>query len=858
MAGRGLDPAAHLPVSQPHDPAERDADRLAYAALRATPTAPIAPASTTIGSRSTLLANDVRPYFEPRFGRDLGGVRMHVDAGAARATRAIHTESFTIGRDVPFAQSAYAPRSDHGRELIAHELAHVVQQGMAPAIHRKPAADDVEIDRLGTLSGATAQAPVTATESPLAAYEPAYSLRTAPVHATIEHDANAREIASAAHARAVTVGSRIYISPDEFAPNTQRGRELIAHEQVHVAQQALGVASTESALDAAEAEARTLAPILAERGWANVRVSRPAGPLMRDALPEQDLSEDRRAIRAELESRYPWLLRLSNRVAIEREFADRIALERRVVRTRQVLEKLPDPAGTYLSEEIERRKRRRAPVERRLGRDMIERDKHLVSVRIDPMELVSRKMLNDAKTSAGTAAILRELKKYQAWVTLDRNSPDSFRYGLDVRLDGAWLPVSEDGILETAFFRSGFVEPMLDIQRAYYAASAEQLGDIMHQMVLAAPWLAEQELDAIVEEGDAADAEPVRELTPEEQEIEEYQAANKQYAEAVRLKTERAMAPLILIASLFEIDGPIDLLLTIVPVEKIGAKLFKAGRRAVELRRARKLERALIKEFEEHLDDEAREFLKLARGLKKADVRALKVIHEVVGSPKLIEELMRRSVKGTANLEWIAKKLRSKEIDAGFVRSFTRSESRPSWSTLEDIVEKRKVPSETRDSFASKMKGLLGEEAAVKVAKTEGFRAFALGAKSESKITKLVREVGYGGGKSIDLVALTDKAELVVGEVKHWNTSTWISDSGRLLEQLEQHNAGIAAIARRVEGRADAVAKKVLIVSREGFMGVEASERAELIRKIGKKGWTIQFLDDAKIETFDKLIDRLR
>lgn len=114
---------------------------------------------------------------------------------------------------------------------------------------------------------------------------------------------------------------------------------------------------------------------------------------------------------------------------------------------------------------------------------------------------------------------------------------------------------------------------MLSIQAAFHSATAEQMSDLMRQWVDLDPLIAERELEAYVAEGDAAELEPTRELSADEQQIADYQAANKQYAEAVRQKTQQAVAPLILIASFFEIGGPVDLLLTIVPVEKVGAKL---------------------------------------------------------------------------------------------------------------------------------------------------------------------------------------------------------------------------------------------------------------------------------------------
>jgi hypothetical protein len=218
---------------------------------------------------------------------------------------------------------------------------------------------------------------------------PRRSLLDIPVHAPISRDAAAGEIASAAHARAVTIGSNIYMAPWAYRPDTRAGRELIAHEQVHVAQSQLGMSSGEAAEAAAEGEARALAPTIATRGWSGVAVTRPAVPLMRDALPEQDLSQDRDQIRATLEQRNPWLVMLTNRVQIEKEFVERIVLSRQRISTQRAMAKLPDPATTYLSDEIDRRKRLRAPYERKQGQETAALGKHAAWIKINIFEHIS-------------------------------------------------------------------------------------------------------------------------------------------------------------------------------------------------------------------------------------------------------------------------------------------------------------------------------------------------------------------------------------------------------------------------------------------------------------------------------------
>ncbi|HSZ60722.1 MAG TPA: DUF4157 domain-containing protein [Terriglobales bacterium] len=69
-----------------------------------------------------------RAFFEPRFGRDFSGVRIHTDSQAAESARAVNALAYTVGRNVVFGAGSYQPASTEGDRLLAHELAHVVQQ----------------------------------------------------------------------------------------------------------------------------------------------------------------------------------------------------------------------------------------------------------------------------------------------------------------------------------------------------------------------------------------------------------------------------------------------------------------------------------------------------------------------------------------------------------------------------------------------------------------------------------------------------------------------------------------------------------------------------------------------------------
>ena len=72
-----------------------------------------------------------RAFFEPRFGYDFGAVRVHTNADAAHSARDIGARAYTAGSSIVFAEGQHSTSTPDGKRLIAHELAHVVQQGKA-------------------------------------------------------------------------------------------------------------------------------------------------------------------------------------------------------------------------------------------------------------------------------------------------------------------------------------------------------------------------------------------------------------------------------------------------------------------------------------------------------------------------------------------------------------------------------------------------------------------------------------------------------------------------------------------------------------------------------------------------------
>lgn len=75
------------------------------------------------------LPDDTRDFLEPRFGQDFSDVRVHTGSEASDLSNSLQARAFTTGSDIFFRDGDYNPSSDAGRELLAHELTHVVQQG---------------------------------------------------------------------------------------------------------------------------------------------------------------------------------------------------------------------------------------------------------------------------------------------------------------------------------------------------------------------------------------------------------------------------------------------------------------------------------------------------------------------------------------------------------------------------------------------------------------------------------------------------------------------------------------------------------------------------------------------------------
>lgn len=164
-----------LAIGRVDDPLEVEADRLAD--LRATPAGPVRseavrqlqvgrrstdgqdgdaarnmpagvasggtskvlePVHDVIGSPGKSLDLESLTFFESRFKRDFSHVRIHTDQRAAESARAIDALAYSAGHHIAFAEGAYRPTTSEGRRLLAHELAHVVQQAYVPTNNAVP------------------------------------------------------------------------------------------------------------------------------------------------------------------------------------------------------------------------------------------------------------------------------------------------------------------------------------------------------------------------------------------------------------------------------------------------------------------------------------------------------------------------------------------------------------------------------------------------------------------------------------------------------------------------------------------------------------------------------------------------
>lgn len=92
------------------------------------------------------LSDEARSFMEPRFGADFSQVRIHTGSESVQMNRELNAQAFTHGRDIYFGAGKYNPGSNDGKQLLAHELTHVIQQ--TGRIQRKPGDSQLEAEKL--------------------------------------------------------------------------------------------------------------------------------------------------------------------------------------------------------------------------------------------------------------------------------------------------------------------------------------------------------------------------------------------------------------------------------------------------------------------------------------------------------------------------------------------------------------------------------------------------------------------------------------------------------------------------------------------------------------------------------------
>jgi len=142
-----------LTVNEPGDAYEQEADRVAEALMGSFshPAGPKShveselqlPGESDLTKGGERLAPDMADFFETRFGRDFSAVRLHTGETARRYNDAVNAYAFTYGSHIWLGPSLHQQPS----HILAHELAHVVQQTQPPSLDSAPSQPDLSASR---------------------------------------------------------------------------------------------------------------------------------------------------------------------------------------------------------------------------------------------------------------------------------------------------------------------------------------------------------------------------------------------------------------------------------------------------------------------------------------------------------------------------------------------------------------------------------------------------------------------------------------------------------------------------------------------------------------------------------------
>ncbi len=106
-----------------------------------------------------------RDFMESRFGHDFSQVKVHTNAKAMESTRAVNAQAYTVGQDIAFGEGQYARQTVVGRQLLADELTHVVQQRGASETVSQPSRPGTVLQRKNGAKPAKKSYPYSVTTS---------------------------------------------------------------------------------------------------------------------------------------------------------------------------------------------------------------------------------------------------------------------------------------------------------------------------------------------------------------------------------------------------------------------------------------------------------------------------------------------------------------------------------------------------------------------------------------------------------------------------------------------------------------------------------------------------------------------
>ena len=236
-----------LSTGTSNDPLEHEADRIADRAVSPSGEASAAPhiqnyrspvttdleapatVNHVLGGSGRPLEPAVRHDMETRLGRDFSRVRVHSDATAAQSARTINAEAYTAGHNIVFGPGKFAPSTDTGRRLLAHELVHVVQQSDSHLVQRKSNSAESDVHSVLRTPGEPLDARTRKFMEPRLGQD--FS------RVRVHTDERAAQSARAVDALAYTFQNHLVLDDQSLPDQSYARQRVLAHELSHVVQQ---------------------------------------------------------------------------------------------------------------------------------------------------------------------------------------------------------------------------------------------------------------------------------------------------------------------------------------------------------------------------------------------------------------------------------------------------------------------------------------------------------------------------------------------------------------------------------------------------------------------------------------------